>query len=159
MPSADAAANLPVPGVVGVGTAVCAPTLRRWRPFTAETRLRNARQLQCVRENGTQETGRYLLVRAIASSPDGHPRLAIVISRRFSGKAVIRNRARRLLREAYRQLFPALRPAWILIVPRQAIKGRMFQDVQPEVRQLFRRAGLLAAAASAVPVNTGGPAA
>ena len=158
MPVADAATNVPVPGVNDVGATARVPNLRHWRPFTADTRLRNARQLQRLRDDGRQETGRYLVLRSIPS-PDGHPRLAIVISRRFSGKAVLRNRARRLLREAYRRLFPVLRPAWILIIPRQAIKGRMFQDVEPEVQRLFRRAELLPATPPAAPAAAGGPAA
>lgn len=158
MTSVETAVNVPATGTDAAGTKGHAPGARHWRPFTKETRLRNARQLQNVREEGASEAGRLLVVRVI-QSPDGQPRAAIVISRRFSTKAVIRNRARRLIREGYRRLFPELRTAWILMIPRQAIKGRMFQDVYPEMQRLFRRAGVLAAAAPAAPANAGGPAA
>jgi len=78
-----------------------------------------------------------------AAARDGQRRLVIVISRRYSRKAVTRNRARRLLREAYRQLFPDLKTAWVILAPRRYMQGAKLGDVLPELRRLFADLDLL----------------
>ncbi len=120
------------------------PRRAKLRPFTRDTRLRNHRDLQRIRDSGRDMVGTTLVLKAMAA-PDGHPRLAILLSRRFCTKAVVRNRARRLLRECYRRLFGELSPAWVLFIPRQGIRGKTIHEVFPEVIRLFVRHGLLPA--------------
>lgn len=60
------------------------------------------------------------------------------------GKAVIRNRTRRLLREATRLLHPHLQPGHdVVIIARRPMVGQPFSLVQRTVYELFRRASLI----------------
>ena len=108
------------------------------KPFTRESRLRNSAQLRQVREQGEKMVGRLMMIRVLSPAPDQHVKTAIIISRHFSTKAVLRNRARRLFREALRELFPELGVCWVTITPRQYIKGKMEQDVAAELRKLLK---------------------
>jgi ribonuclease P protein component len=68
--------------------------------------------------------------------------VAFVISRRYSRKAVVRNRARRLFREAYRRLLPDLSDAWLLFLPRHHMQRAKMQDVLVELQGHLRTMGL-----------------
>ncbi len=71
------------------------------------------------------------------------PRLGFVASRKV-GKAVQRNRARRLLREAARLLYPELEAGWdIVIIARTSLTEAGLPEVMDAMRDLFRQAGLL----------------
>jgi ribonuclease P protein component len=66
-----------------------------------------------------------------------------VTSRRV-GPAVVRNRARRLLREAFRLHRQELRePAWVVLVARPSIAGKMFAAVERDLLSILREARLL----------------
>lgn len=69
--------------------------------------------------------------------------MAFVVSRRYSPKAVVRNRARRLLREAYRQTAADLQPAWLVLIPRARLQRARMQDVLADLRLACGRLGLL----------------
>ncbi len=116
--------------------------------FGKEFRLRTREQLAYVRTQGTSLVGTTCIV-AFAPAPAGGRRLGILISRRYSTHAVVRNRARRLLREAYRMLLPELRDVWLVLVPRRRMQTAKLGDVLPEVRRLCARHGLLKGAAPA----------
>lgn len=123
-----------------------APAGPRGGPVTrggARSRLRTRAQLDCMRREGRREAGAYCLVVATVPPPDGQDRVAFVVSRRYSTKAVVRNRARRLLREAYRQVRPGLRSAWLLLVARQRMQNVRMQDVLNDLRTRCSRLGLL----------------
>jgi ribonuclease P protein component len=104
--------------------------------------------MDAVRASGRSLAGKCCV--AIAAPPeDGSRRVAFVISRRYSRKAVVRNRARRLFREAYRRLLPELRDGWIIFLPRRYMQDAKMQDVLAELRQHLGALGYL--------VDTGGP--
>ena len=118
------------------------PTGARVQAFGRRCRLRTRAHLQHVRTHGRREAGPLCVVSAVWPPPDGERRVGFVVSRRYSPKAVTRNRARRLLREAYRQALPDLLPAWIVLIPRYRLQGAMMQDVLAALREACRRLGL-----------------
>lgn len=107
-----------------------------------ENRLRRADDLQRVRRYG-QSWQHPLLVLLVNRSGRQSSRFAFVASRRV-GTAVIRNRAKRLLRESVRLSFHRIEPGWdCLLIARPAIHQISFADVQSAVLQVMHRAGLL----------------
>ena len=112
------------------------------RPFAKSARLRTRSQLLYVKTNGPRRAGRYCVV-SIARPVDGQRRFAIITSRRYSKRAVDRNRARRLLREAYRHLLPRMLPVWVVFIPRHATLKAGLRDVLLEVEASLTRLGVL----------------
>lgn len=77
----------------------------------------------------------------VAQAP-GPPRAAFIAGRRLGG-AVVRNRARRVLREAWRALAPRVREGHhVVLVARREIVGAKTTDVSEELGALLARAGV-----------------
>ncbi len=73
----------------------------------------------------------------------GSGEVAVVASRRVGG-AVHRNRARRILREAWREVAPTAGDGNdVVIVAREAIRGAKTQDLVAEMKELLRREPLV----------------
>lgn len=70
-------------------------------------------------------------------------RLGITVSTKV-GKAVVRNKVRRRIREAYRINESLFKPAFdIVIVSRVRAAGASFHDIEASVLELGKRLGLL----------------
>jgi ribonuclease P protein component len=113
--------------------------------FPKGERLQHGYQFRRVRENGRKAQGRYAVLYALEQSPapPAHRSIGIVTSRGV-GNAVQRNRARRLLREAYRLNKHKLKKnLQIVVIARTAIRDKPFRDVQSDLLDLFRSAGIL----------------
>lgn len=77
----------------------------------------------------------------LPSGSDSH--LGVITSSRV-GNAVLRNRARRLLREAYRLHQHELKePLDLVLVARPSIAGKRFKDVERDFLTTLRKARLL----------------
>jgi ribonuclease P protein component len=76
--------------------------------------------------------------------PEGaSPKLGVVTSRKIGG-AVVRTRARRLLRESFRlHQHDFAKPVEVILVARNSIVGKHFADVEKDFLTTLRRAGLL----------------
>lgn len=60
------------------------------------------------------------------------------------GKAVVRNRMKRRIREAVRLLWPRVKPGVSLVViARQAAKEMAFSQLHARIAELFERLGVL----------------
>jgi len=73
----------------------------------------------------------------------GTGQFAVVAARRIGG-AVARNRARRVLRAAWRDVSPELGEGQdVVLVAREAIRSAKTQDLVAEMRELLRRGELV----------------
>jgi ribonuclease P protein component len=116
-------------------------------------RLSRSSEFQRIYRQGDSVASRHLVLhyfKRSADAADTEPRLGLSVSRKV-GNAVVRNRAKRLLREAFRAVEPRVAPGhdYVLIarpsladlVERQQ-KGEK-AIVHQAVTELFQRASLL----------------
>ena len=79
--------------------------------FTAADRLRKRAEFTRVQQQGRRVAGRFVTLLILANDCTA-PRLGLIASRKL-GPAVVRNRAKRRLREAARAVIPLHgRPGW-----------------------------------------------
>ncbi|WP_082065056.1 ribonuclease P protein component [Xanthomonas sp. MUS 060] len=71
------------------------------------------------------------------------PRLGLAVSRKVDKRAVVRNRIKRVLREATRQLLPWLAPGDYVVVARSAAAQASGEQLRQAYLRLLRRAGAL----------------
>ena len=117
---------------------------RRLR-FPKAARLTRATEFRRVKEKGRSLPGRFLVLGILPDAePDGRDsRIGLVTSRRV-GNAVVRNRVRRLLREAVRHSRPRLRAGcWLVIVARYTAARASAGELAAEWQKLARRAGVM----------------
>ena len=105
-------------------------------------RLRRSVDFERVRQEG-RSWSHPMLVLVAAPNSVGLTRIGVVAGRRL-GTAVARNRAKRLLREAARHLYPRLTPGWdLVLIARHPILTVKEPQVEAALEQLAREAGLL----------------
>ncbi|MCX6895851.1 MAG: ribonuclease P protein component [Verrucomicrobia bacterium] len=106
-------------------------------------RLKQSREFARVRQTGKRLVHGCLIANW-QPLPAGSPtRLGVVTSGKI-GNAVIRSRARRLLRETFRlHQHEFNQPIDLVLVARNSIVGRAFGEVEKDFLTAARRAGIL----------------
>ena len=105
-------------------------------------RLRRAEDFARLRREGKTYRHPYLIL-SVATNTLPHNRYGFITAKRL-GKAVIRNRIRRLLKESVRQLHPALIQGYdVVLVARPKAVSQPFHEIQNAVEATFRRAGFI----------------
>ena len=85
---------------------------------------------------------RTMVLRAVPNSLK-RTRFGFAVGKRI-GKATVRNRARRLMREAIRCRVNDIAPGWdVVLIAREGIRDASFATVDRMVEQLLRQASLL----------------
>jgi ribonuclease P protein component len=107
-----------------------------------EQRIQQTRDFQRAKLSGQRLAVGCLALNWMEASAAGS-RLGVITSKRI-GSAVVRTRARRLLREAFRlHQHEIARPADMVLVARLSIVGKSFADVERDYLTALRRAKLL----------------
>lgn len=106
-------------------------------------RLRRPADFERVRQEGRSWAHSLLVLVALRNDIE-YTRVGVTASRRV-GQAVARNRAKRLLREAARHLYPHVLPGWdLLLIARPKILKVKEPQVRRALSQLMERAHLFA---------------
>lgn len=103
--------------------------------------LRMNYEFSRVYQKGRYLSGRHVVLHYLRRNGKIN-RLGVTASRKING-SVKRNRLKRLLRESYRLIEPEILPGYdLILVGRESQEPPNLHLLQPEVRQLIRRAGL-----------------
>jgi ribonuclease P protein component len=115
-----------------------------------EQRLRAAADFQRVRDQSPRVWPHRLLVLHVAPNELGHARVGITVSGRV-GKAVVRNRIRRRLREALRARLDSLAAGYdVLVVARPPSAQASWPELDAALETVLQRAGATVAAGASV---------
>jgi ribonuclease P protein component len=88
---------------------------RASRHPTRRGRLSRSAEFERVYRHGRSHANRYLVLYAFPREAEGESRLGVSVSRKVGG-AVVRNRVKRLLREAFRARHDAVAPGRDVVV-------------------------------------------
>ena len=102
----------------------------------ATQKLRRRAEFTRVYERGTRLRGRFMTCFAMQNGL-GSPRLGIAASQKI-GNAVVRNRAKRLVRELFRARKPLI-SIDIVFIPRREMVQASWPDLQADYRAALQR--------------------
>ncbi len=106
-------------------------------------RLRSRADFDRVRREGRSWSHRFLVLVACRNEL-GVTRVGVAAGKRV-GNAVVRNRAKRLMREAARVYYAQIAPGWdLVLIARNPIVPAKMQDVAAGLETLLHQAGLFA---------------
>lgn len=108
------------------------------RRLTRDQRLRRRKDFIRVQTDGDRVTTKHFVFLVALNTPGAPARLGITATRKI-GCAVVRNRAKRLVRETFRHL-PELVPEGVdmVVIVRKALDGLTTPDVIREWRSVDR---------------------
>lgn len=85
---------------------------------------------------GRSASNRYLVLYYLTS--DDAVRMGVSVSRRV-GKAVVRNKLRRRIKEVFRRLSPLLRSGQFVFIARRGSGNCTYQELESSIEGLFKR--------------------
>ena len=110
--------------------------------FDRAARIKQGRDFVRTREEGERLASGCLIANWRRLPAESASRLGVITSRKIGG-AVVRSRARRLLREVFRLNQHAFSAVDLVLVARPSIAGKGYGDVEKDFLTTLRRAKLL----------------
>ena len=112
---------------------------RRGLSFTKSVRILRSADFKTVYKEGFRVTCPYFAAFCLAGSAEVGPKVGFTTPRAL-GKAVVRNRIRRRMRESVRLHLDTLSPRFSVVFnPRRAVLTAAFPDLEREVEKVFSR--------------------
>ncbi len=112
-------------------------------------RLRERRDFQAVYQHGISRKSPHLTLRSLFTSNSREieqppTQIGISISKKTSKKAVIRNRIKRQIRSAFRELLPYMERGWkiVVVVRPRAIECK-YEHFLRELKELLQKSKLI----------------
>jgi ribonuclease P protein component len=116
------------------------PSLRL--PFPRSSRLKRPGEFARAKAEGRRLVCGCLIANVLPRPPGQTSRLGVVTSKKI-GNAVVRSRARRLLRECFRlHQRDIARPVDLVLVARPSIAGKKLAEVEMDLVRVLRQARL-----------------
>lgn len=110
--------------------------------FPRSSRLKSRGEFARARAEGKRLVCGCVIANVLPRVPGQKSRLGVVTSKKIGG-AVVRSRARRLLRESFRLHQRDLaRAVDLVLVARPSIAGKKLADVEADLRRVLRQARL-----------------
>lgn len=118
------------------GTLASSHALR----LPADCRMRRKREFDRAYQEGVRARGNTILIVAAPSLNPVGARYGLSVSRKFSKSAVVRNRVRRVLREAFRLQRAALPALDLVLVPQDTRRRWRTPEAALELLELAHKA-------------------
>jgi len=107
--------------------------------FPKRVRLLRSQDFRRVYDEGSRYAGPFFAAFCVREPEGGGPHIGFTVPRAL-GKAVVRNRIRRRVREAVRVQLDQLNPQWSIVInPRRKAFDAPLAEIRSEVERLFRR--------------------
>lgn len=107
------------------------------------SRLRSSKDFKRVYQGGQRVANRDQVVFFLKSEITGETRIGFSLSKKI-GTATVRNRLKRLLREAYRRNETNVKKGYdLIVIARPPLKGKSLQEIEKALLTAFAKAGLL----------------
>ena len=111
--------------------------------FTRTMRIKQSRDFSRMRQAGQRLVTGCLIANWRRLPADTSTRLGVITAGKI-GNAVVRSRARRLLREVFRlHQHDFAQPVDLILIARPSIRGKPLADVERDFLTTLRKAGLL----------------
>ncbi len=105
-------------------------------------RLKKKKEFERVFKEGKAKKKDFLFIKFIKNNLDD-TRFGFVVSKKISKKAVVRNKVKRRLREAAREMLSEIKPGYdIVIVAQKGIEKQDFFQIKENLRQLLKKINL-----------------
>ncbi len=119
--------------------------------FSRNARIKHGRDFARVRREGERLIQGCLIANWHVLPAGSATRLGVVTTAKIGG-AVLRNRARRLLRECFRvHQYDLKMPVDLVLIARNSIRGKPFGEVEKDFLTTLRKARLLKGPSEATP--------
>jgi ribonuclease P protein component len=116
-----------------------------------QVRLKRRAEFLRAAAKGRKAATHGLVLQALARDDNGPARIGFTVTKKIGG-AVVRNRTRRRLKEAARlelaqdTITGAIAGVDLVLIGREATRGRKFHDLRDDLRRALRKAGVDVAA-------------
>ena len=105
-------------------------------------RIRTDREFGKIYKFGRSTNSKNFYIKAVPNQLE-HPRFGIVVSKKVSKKAVIRNKTKRRVREAAKKSLDSWKNVDLVFYIKNKLVEEPFQEVLDEVQTALKRAGVI----------------